>query len=228
MKCERKNPWFYRRGSKFYEIVHHLNTLWTDNKYRKIVAEEAEIKKGDRVLDVGTGTGLTAIEAVLTQTNCTVTSIDISADMLGRALGNIRNRGLGNEIKFVRGDVADLPFSSSSFERIISCYGLGGVENIRRAFEEMVRVATPGAIICVAEIVEPPPEYPIRRFLHKYFAEPLFVKGIWGFRDLDLLSLFRESGIKVTKSRYFTEKVFGSTMLVIGIVEKSGTGKESC
>ncbi len=213
---DEREAWIYRGGIRFYDFVHHLQTLWTDSKYRRWVAVEAGINEGDRVLDVGTGTGLTAVAAVSIQPNCTIVGVDASQSMLSQA----EKRDYAQRIKWVEGDIENLPFGSDSFNRIISCYGLGGVNNIRKAFKEIVRVASPGAMICVAEMVTPPPEYQIRRFIHKFFVEP-WIRFFWGFCDLELPLLFQENGIEITKTIYFTDRFFGSTMLVKGVVYKS-------
>ena len=207
--------WFYGVGAWLYELIHHLNTLWTDDRFRRLVAEMASIGPNDRVLDVGTGTGLTAIK-LASHKPCHILALDISEEMLSRARTKIKKLDM-SQVTLVRGNAENLPFASSCFSRLVSCYGLGGVPDSKAALKELVRVAEPGALIVVAEIVAPPLGS-LRWFIHKHFAEPLLVKGIWGFRDLELLSLFEESGIQVTEHRFYAEKIFGSTMLVLGRV----------
>jgi len=135
--------------------------------------------------------------------------------MLRQASGKLAGRAA-----LLNGDSENLPFRLGSFERVISCYGLGGVKDVEAAFQEIKRVSVPGAIVVVAEIVEPPKgKHPLRWFLHKFLAEPIFVKWLWAFRDLDLITLFDHAGIEVIDTKYITEKVFGTTMLVKGRVD---------
>ena len=217
---KRKNPWVYKKGAGLYDQLHHLQTLWTDDKFREMVAEKAGFKEGDRILDIGTGTALTAIKSALTQAKCKITGIDVSKEMLEMAKRNIQKYGLEKKIKVVECNLENLPFESCSFDKIISCYGLGGIENFQKALEEIIRVAVPGALVCLAELVRPPKEYPIKRFLHKYFVGPCIIGLIWSFRHPDLISLFKRNNIEIIEKHYFTEKIFGSTMLIKGVINK--------
>jgi len=66
----------YEQLSSLYEVVHHLNTLWTDDKFRERVVQWAEIRPGQKVLDLGTGTGLTAAKALKSEPE--LVALDIS------------------------------------------------------------------------------------------------------------------------------------------------------
>lgn len=208
-----KKPWIYGRGARFYDLIHHLQLLWSDDVYRSAVVKEAGAS--ERFLDLGTGTALTAIQACLTYPSSCVIGVDISQEMLVQARQNLRRYGLEQRVQLVRADLTNLPFESGSFTAVISCYGLGGVENIGKAFEEVSRVAATGAIISIAEMAEPP-THGLRKLIHKKVIEP-WIRFFWGFRDLGLPYLFEENSIEVKKVVHFTYRVFGSTMLVKGV-----------
>lgn len=212
--------WVYKNLVKHYKLIHYLQTLGADKKHRKLVTELANPKSGSKVLDIGTGTGLTAIKLSLMYPNCTVTGIDESGDMLKKAAENIQRHGLKKKINLLKGNLEDLTIKSNSFNVITSCYGLGGVKNIEKAFRELVRVATPNSVVCLAEMTEPSVKFPIRRFIHNCLIEP-WIKFFWGFRDLDLFSLCKQNGIEIVEKLYLNDRFFGSTMLIKGIVKKS-------
>lgn len=217
--AQSKKSWFYQNGVKWYELAHHFQTLWADNIHRKAVAKEMGAIGRGRILDLGTGTGLTAIKTSLECPNCCIVGVDVSETILGKARRNIQHYGLKDRIKMVRAELEALPFESNSFNGITSCYGFGGIKDSRKVFRELARVAAPDAIICVAEMIEPPSEYPIRRFIHNRFVEP-WINFFWDFQDLDLLALFEENNIKVIQNIYFTNRLLGSARLVKGVIKK--------
>jgi ubiquinone/menaquinone biosynthesis C-methylase UbiE len=181
------------------------------------VAEKAKLQAGDKVLDVSTGTGLTGLEALALQPDAYVVGTDLTNAMLKQAQKNIS--GYEKQVSFVNGDMEILPYASNSFDVILSCYGIGGIENREKAFEEMVRVAKPEARIAIVEMAAPPQKMYAKRIIHKFFTQPL-IRTLWGFRDTDLIDLSKKHGIKMEGTEYLGEMVLGSSRLVYGTVQK--------
>ncbi|MBU1204241.1 MAG: class I SAM-dependent methyltransferase [Nanoarchaeota archaeon] len=206
----------YGLWSRVYDLSHHLQTLWTDTKYRKAVIKYTNLKKDDNVLDVGAGTGLTSIEAHKIHPSCKITGLDLSGKMIEKAKSKY---GLEKDICFIVGNMENLKLEDNTFDVILSCYGLGGVYNIKRAFEEMVRVAKPNARFVCVEMSEPPKEDKFKWWVHKHFVGP-YIKCLWNFRDLNLHPLFKNYGIEIKEQKYFNDRIFGSTTLVSGILRK--------
>jgi ubiquinone/menaquinone biosynthesis C-methylase UbiE len=98
------------------------------------------LRPGASVLDVGTGTGLVA--AALVARGCSVTGLDASEAMLGRA----RERVPG--ARFVSGSATDLPFASASFDAATSAQAFHWFDQAR-ALAELERVVRPGGILAV-------------------------------------------------------------------------------
>jgi ubiquinone/menaquinone biosynthesis C-methylase UbiE len=100
-----------------------------------------------RVLDLGTGAGLLAIEAVGRWPDATVTGLDASSGMLGiaeRAAADrltVQDRG---RLQFVAGDAARLPFPDSTFDLVVSSFMLQLVADRPAVFAEVHRVLQPG------------------------------------------------------------------------------------
>ncbi len=196
----------------WYDLRHHLQTLWTDSSYRREVVRAAGLDKlaeDEMVLDLGTGTGLTAFEVCKLNPNVRVVGIDLS----GRMLGQVRF----DEVFFVNGDVGRMPFEDNSFSAVVSAYGLGWADfdNAKLVMEEVVRVSKDGARVAFAEMVEPP--YGVRKKLHKLVVEP-WIDYYWGFKDLDIESLFEEGGIRVDYDEWYAPWFLGSTSVVGGVV----------
>ncbi len=105
---------------------------------------DARLRLGDRVLDLGCGTGypaLLAAQAVGHQGN--VLGLDLAEAMLTVARQKAKMLGLNN-VSFQTGDVTTLPFESASFDAVISRFCLMFLPDIPKAVQEIARVLKPG------------------------------------------------------------------------------------
>jgi phosphatidylethanolamine/phosphatidyl-N-methylethanolamine N-methyltransferase len=101
------------------------------------------IASGDRVLEVGVGTG---INASLYPRDCSVTGIDLSAPMLEKARERIVRKGISN-VRLLEMDAADLKFSDDSFDIVYAPYLISVVPDPVAVVREMQRVCRPGGRI---------------------------------------------------------------------------------
>jgi ubiquinone/menaquinone biosynthesis C-methylase UbiE len=102
------------------------------------------LKKGfrsGRVLDIGTGTGLLAIELAKAKgCNFDIVALDISENMLMKARENAARFNVSEKISFVSGTAAALPFPGKSFDIIMSYASLHHWFNPEKVFQEIARV----------------------------------------------------------------------------------------
>ena len=101
------------------------------------------IKSGDRVLEVGVGTG---INATLYPRDCTVTGIDLSTSMLEKARTRVARKGFTN-VRLLEMDAADLKFANGSFDIVYAPYLISVVPDPVAVAREMSRVCRPGGKI---------------------------------------------------------------------------------
>ncbi len=101
------------------------------------------IQSGDRVLEVGVGTG---INATLYPRDCHVTGIDLSAPMLEKARGRVQRKGRTN-VSLFEMDAADLRFADDSFDIVYAPYLLSVVPDPIGVEREMRRVCRVGGRI---------------------------------------------------------------------------------
>jgi len=104
-----------------------------------------EIKPGDRVLEVGVGTGL---NLPLYPRDCEVTGIDISEGMLRKADERVRTYGMTNT-KLMVMDASKLEFSDNSFDRVIATYVISAVPDPVKTLLEMRRVCKPSGHLVI-------------------------------------------------------------------------------
>ncbi len=134
-----------------YDFVERRLAFASGAWYRRQALLRAGLAPGMRVLDVATGTGLVAREALAVVGPAgLVLGLDPSAGMLGEAksLAIPLTRGLGEK----------LPYADASFDFVSMGFALRHVADLDALFAEMRRVLKPGGTACILEIT-----YPSRR-----------------------------------------------------------------
>ncbi len=104
-----------------------------------------EPQPGDKILDVGCGTGIFTVDVL--KSGAWVTGIDLSASMLSRAVA----RG-GDKFAGLCADMCALPFADNSFDRIFSMTAIEFVVDGARAIGELNRVVKPGGRVVVTSL----------------------------------------------------------------------------
>ena len=112
---------------------------------RLIALERMGIKPGDKILEVGVGTG---INASLYPWHCHVTGIDFSALMLEKARERVVKKGVKN-IRLQEMDAANLTFPDDAFDIVYAPYVISVVSDPVKVVSEMRRVCRPGGKIVI-------------------------------------------------------------------------------
>src|SRR6266508_677622 len=107
--------------------------------------ERMGIRPGDRVLEVGVGTG---INAALYPSDCSVTGVDFSSSMLEKARERVARKGVRN-VRLLRMDAADMKFADDSFDIVYAPYVISVVPDPVAVTREMHRVCRPGGRIVI-------------------------------------------------------------------------------
>jgi phosphatidylethanolamine/phosphatidyl-N-methylethanolamine N-methyltransferase len=103
------------------------------------------IRPGDRVLEVGVGTG---INASLYPSYCSVTGVDFSSSMLEKARERVARKGVRN-VRLLEMDAANMKFADDSFDIVYAPYVISVVPDPVAVTREMHRVCRPGGRIVI-------------------------------------------------------------------------------
>ncbi|HET6948299.1 MAG TPA: methyltransferase domain-containing protein [bacterium] len=110
-----------------------------------LLIDFAEVADGDRVLDVGSGTGNLALE-LSARRRVDVVGIDPSTAFVEHA----RTRAAGGRIRFDIGDAQALPYEDASFDACLALLVINHIPDPRRVVSEMRRVTRPGGRVAAA------------------------------------------------------------------------------
>lgn len=125
----------------------------------------ADINETQRVLDIGCGSGTTAIE-VAKRTGAAVTAADLSPLMRGLATSNVRRADVESRVTVEAADIIDLPYPDDAFDCVIAEAVTMFVARSRAA-GELARVTRPGGRVLATEFYwrRPPSEQAQQIFL---------------------------------------------------------------
>ena len=138
----------YKTIKRAYAILSPVYDFLFDKVFypgRVAAIQLLEAKPGDRILEVGVGTGL---NLPLYPRDCDVTGVDISEGMLRKAEERVRTFGM-DRIKLMVMDGSRLEFPDNSFDRVIATYVISAVPDPVKTLLEMRRVCKPSGHLVI-------------------------------------------------------------------------------
>lgn len=133
-----------------YDLLNRLMTGGQDLRWRREAIRRAALAPGGRLLDLGTGTGDLAREALRQTPSARVAAADFTVEMMRVGQG----RG---PLPWLAADALLLPFPDASFDAVISGFLMRNVSDIPLALAEQYRVLKPGGRIVILETTPPRP-----------------------------------------------------------------------
>lgn len=130
------------------------NTLGKIDRHHQLlnlVVELSDVKQGQKVLDIGCGTGLLSLN-FLKKADCSITGIDSSQEMLSVFNDKIVKLGLSDRIATKLEDAADLNFEENSFDVVASTVTLHHLKNKLPTIEKIHDILKPGGRFVLGDI----------------------------------------------------------------------------
>jgi demethylmenaquinone methyltransferase / 2-methoxy-6-polyprenyl-1,4-benzoquinol methylase len=139
-----------------YDLLNHLLSAGIDRRWRRRAIRALELKGGEVVVDVCTGTGDLAMAAVrATPGAARVVGIDFSAAMLRVGRDKLREARLDPRVALVRGDATSIPIADASVDAVTIAFGIRNVNDVAAACREMARVLRRGGRVAILEFAVP-------------------------------------------------------------------------
>jgi ubiquinone/menaquinone biosynthesis C-methylase UbiE len=134
LKAKHRSVWASGDYHAVSEVIAELGA---------VLVQACGVRSGDRVLDVGAGSGNASLPAAAT--GAQVVASDLTPELLetGRRLAEER----GVEVSWRQADAEALPFDDASFDTVMSCVGVMFAPHHQASADELVRVCRPGGTI---------------------------------------------------------------------------------
>ncbi|MGC9668236.1 demethylmenaquinone methyltransferase [Planosporangium sp. 12N6] len=130
-----------------YDLTNTVLSFGRDRGWRRATRLALDLKPGERVLDLGAGTGVSTEE--LAQSGAYAVGADLSLGML--QAGHARRP----QVPLLAGDALALPFADGTFDAVTISFALRNIVDVDAALREMARVTRPGGRLVVCEFSHP-------------------------------------------------------------------------
>lgn len=167
----------FTRIAKHYDIMNRLMTGGQDIRWRKRVIELARLDEHASLLDLGTGTGDLAREALSAFPQAKVVAADFTFEMM-------RVGQKTSSLNFAAADALHLPFNNTSFDAVSSGFLMRNVSDLQKAIEEQYRILKLGGRIVILDTTRPNKNLlsPFISF-HMHYIIPTFGGLLTGSKD---------------------------------------------
>ncbi len=139
----------FTRLAPRYDLMNRLMTGGQDGAWRREVIARARLKPGDRLLDLGAGTGDLAREARRQQPEAQIAAVDFTPAML-RA-----GQRLHGALNWAAADAVRLPFPAGVFDAVVSGFLMRNVGQVPPVLAEKFRMLKPGGRLVILDTTRP-------------------------------------------------------------------------
>ena len=174
-----------------YDFLNHLLSLGIDITWRKKAVKFIGSIQPKKILDVASGTGDFAFEALKLNPD-KITGFDLSEGMMNYGRAKAAKMNVAEIVEFVKGDSEKMPFADNSFDAITVGFGVRNFENLEAGLREMQRVTRPGGKIAILEASQPQNTI-LRALFGLYFGNIVPMIGRMFSKDARAYSYLPES-----------------------------------
>ncbi len=135
----------YDALAKWYDVAAQFTMAHRADALRLLSPQE-----GERILDLGCGTGINFASIMATNPNGFLFGLDYSLGVLQHAQERLRRNRWVN-VRLCLGDAAQLPFADGAVDRVLCAYALKAIPLYAQALDEGVRVLKPNGVLVVMD-----------------------------------------------------------------------------
>lgn len=161
--------------SKRYDFLNHFLSMGIDILWRKKAIKQLKAHQPKLILDIATGTGDLAIEALKLNPE-KIIGVDISEGMLEVGRKKMIELGVEDQVEMRMGDSEQLLFEDNKFDAVIVAFGVRNFENLEKGLADMRRVLKDGGKLVVLEFSKPT-KFPMKQLYGFYFKAILPLIG---------------------------------------------------
>ena len=215
----------FARIAPTYDLMNRLMSMGQDQRWRRELLDFCNLPPHGTLLDVGTGTGDIAYEAMRRQPGVQAYGADFTYEMMAAGVGKLP----GSILPFTQGDTFHLPFPDHTFDAVVSGFMVRNVVDREAAFREQARVTKPGGRVVCLETT-PPTNTGLGPLFRFYFFRVVpFLGGLISgdtqaynylphstvdFPEPHTLQrLMEQAGLR---NVFFTERMMGSVAIHVG------------
>ncbi|SFC54490.1 demethylmenaquinone methyltransferase / 2-methoxy-6-polyprenyl-1,4-benzoquinol methylase [Parapedobacter composti] len=199
-----------------YDFLNHFLSFGIDIIWRRKAIRALKAVNPQHLLDVATGTGDFALEAIRILNPRKITGVDISQGMLEVAREKITKKGLQNRFEVLLGDSENLPFDNGTFDAVTVAFGVRNFEHLEKGLADMCRVLKPGGKAVILEFSNPR-KFPVKQLYGFYSTRVLPLIGRLFSKDSRAYTYLPESVAQFPDGERFTS-----------IMRRAGFGYTEC
>lgn len=186
-----------------YDFLNHFLSMGIDILWRKKAIRLLKDRNPKVILDVATGTGDFAIEALSLNPD-RIVGVDISKDMVSVGQTKVKKKNVESIIELKYGDSEALEFEDNTFDAMTVAFGVRNYENLEKGLSEMRRVLKPKGQVAIIEFSKPQ-AFPIKQLYNFYFMNILPTLGRMVSKDARAYTYLPESVDAFPYGDKFTE-----------------------
>jgi demethylmenaquinone methyltransferase/2-methoxy-6-polyprenyl-1,4-benzoquinol methylase len=167
----------FTRIAHRYDLMNRLMTGGQDVRWRRQVVQLTRLRPNGSLLDLGTGTGDLAREALTQFPKARITAADFTLEMMRVGKKN-------GDLNFSSADALNLPFEDKTFDAVVSGFLMRNVTDVQKALSEQHRILKAGGRIVVLDTTRPKRNLlsPFIKF-HMHVIIPTIGGVLSGMRD---------------------------------------------
>lgn len=161
-----------------YDFLNHFLSLGIDKIWRKKAVRILKQYQPKVIMDMATGTGDFAIEALKLNPE-RIVGVDLSNGMLEVGRKKMKKKAVDHIIEMVQGDSENLSFDDNTFDAYTVGFGVRNFQNLDAGLTEMLRVLKPGGVGLILEFSKPK-KFPVKQYFkfHSKYIIPTIGKAV--------------------------------------------------